>query len=458
MVHPKDKAENLNPRLKIWRDQRTKKKLYKARVLLDKNKKETDAHYVSRSLKTVNRDEAVIRANDFYREVIEKESLGSPVVSPTVEEMVKLWIRTAQDSELSYKRISDVDSWYRTYLLRWLKDYGMDKNTKAENIKQTAIDELPNWFYKNTKLAKSTREVNVVTWNSIVKLAKKKRKIVRDLTVSPSRKGEKTETVRQSIFTFSEEQFEVLDHYFTYVFLHPSNNEDVAEVTKSGKYKKNKDGSINAHHRFIYRLNLHLLYKILCLTGCRVGEARALKYKNVELVKLEKRKASYVPHVLKLEVEEYKAKRKDYGTRQVIAPPHLKKHIDRVRLQNPHNKDNDLIINAHGHKHTVNIHFRKALDDASEWWLKNKGKKIDLRKSSEGATLTLHHLRSYFITSALLDRKLTPATVAVQVGQSLTTTQAYYLARKPREVSMYQLGGHDVPAELLTRTYASSYE
>jgi integrase len=232
----------------------------------------------------------------------------------------------------------------------------------------------------------------------------------------------------------------------------------VAELTKSGKYKKNKDGSIKAHHRFIYRLNLHLLYKILCLTGCRVGEARGLKYKDVELVKLEQRYASYVPHVLKLEVREYKAMRKDYGTRQVIAPPHLKKHIDRVRLQNPHNKDDDLLINARGKQHSVYRLFRNVLDDASEWWLKNKGEKIDLRKSSEGATLTLHHLRSYFITAALLDRKLTPATVAVQVGQSLTTTQQYYLARKPREVSMYQLGGHDVPTELLTRTYASSYE
>jgi integrase len=302
----------------------------------------------------------------------------------------------------------------------------------------------------------------VGNWNSIVGLARKRNKVTRDLTAptqTPQVRRSKETPLRQSIYTLSEEQFQVLDHYMTRVYLQPSRNADLAELTRTGRYKIDKaTGRIVAKDRLIFRLNLHLIYKLMTVTGMRVSEARSLRWRDIDEVVLRRKDKSYVPKILEIEVKETKARRKHVGSRTVIAPHFLMKHLERLRRQNPVNGDDDLVINIEGRVHHHYERWRQVLDAASDYHFERTGSRVDLQTTEEGAVTTMHHLRSYFISSCLLDKHINPATVAMQVGNSVATIQQFYLARKPRTVSKLIFGRHEIPEELVKRSYALSYE
>jgi integrase len=334
-------------------------------------------------------------------------------------------------------------------MVRWLESCNYTEHTEVELFKRSDLEEMRAWYDEHSGLSDSSIKIAIGSYNALINLARRDGLLIQDLTAKYSPDGtpaQKPKVKRQAIYTFSDKQIKRLHQYVTRVYLLPQNNTDVAEVV-DGNFKRDRSGKVKQQNNlFIRRVNLAALIRILLMSGARVAEIRKVKNEDFRFYELEqKQHQNYQPRCCVMTVEEHKYRRKKAGhfSRDVVVSPGIRRVKEMVHKENPRfSRAKDLLLNVDGEMIIDHRYFGELLVAIERWATDTLEDPIVMTRSSEGATLTLSHLRSYYITRMLFDKHLPVAAISRNVGSSLETVQAHYLARRPTTVQMYQLAGH----------------
>lgn len=442
--------EKLDDDLSIYRSRRTKQGVWTARVTIPSEYRTAKWPYKDENLRTLDIQTARRRAWDFHRRILKRTEQGIPLTALSLSQLHKRWERSS--AHLSETRIKGVEQTVRLYLVPFLESWGFDRNTPVEKISKEAINSYVSWVEANHSLSKSYIELHIQTWNQLINYGFKN-----DLLSSENDKrmpnlkdivgaGVKRKITRQSLYTYVPEQIAVINKFLGNVYLRPFYNSYCSIV--DNKFRRDEQGRVICPRRqYLGRTNLAGLYWLMLGTGLRVSEARRLRWRDISAEYLPG-DSKYPRKIYLITVKETKAFRvkNDYTHRHVIGPPSLSGTFEKIKKENPlFCSLDDYVFNDESKKPLLGkTQWRNVLERAEEWQ-RSKGNEICLTKHKDtGARLTLSHVRSAYITNALLDRGISAASVAQQCGNSIEVCERYYLARSPRLSQKLALGRHKV--------------
>lgn len=253
--------------------------------------------YIWRSLKTTNRHEAQRRAEDWQLEVRFAEKFGRSLFPKTVNQLIDEWLKTEDLTSAMQVACTKALRYWKVYIgnqfvtevgdlsdyVKWRRDYwkkhqtGANKARKKEPADRTIVFELQ-------------------TMRRVFAFAKKKGYIGETVDI-PSIKRVKANS-RPALPL--EEQFKLKAHLLKSGFIpraSPENN------------------SLDAHKAMLRALILTLL-----LSGIRVGEARNLKWSDIEEAELDNGRKTLILNVAG-----------KTGRHGAIARTSLHRHLHRYR-------------------------------------------------------------------------------------------------------------------------------
>tara|TARA_Y100000310_G_C20693269_1_gene823788 strand:+ start:3537 stop:5000 length:1464 start_codon:yes stop_codon:yes gene_type:complete len=450
----------INSNLYIYRNLRTRKQNWVAKI------RTGSGESVSRSTKTDDLPTAIQRAIVIYDQIQDRVRNEIPLSDCTVEDCLRGWLKHAE-KKLSAGGAHQVKAAFTNIFEPWLINevgHAEGLKTKVVSIKKrylAGFAEYRERLHEN-KYSRTTLQCHISCWNRVLNYAKNKLNMLdkpylipklRDSQYSGSN-SPTTAVVRPSINTFSEEQIKVLDHWIRTQLLRVNGvlNKNIVNTEKGQSNKRiiRADGSTSSNgDLYLTRVNLFGTYWLMRNCSLRTQEAQYLKWKHVKkstITNLDKAsKHNPKGEIFVLHIEERKSSRlailKD-KTRIVIGPFWLQNIFDLIKRENPsHSDDESFVFNFRGvRRDTQAKFFQKVLKLASEGNKYN----IDCTSHSSGTGFSLGHLRSYFISNALLTRHINPIVVSRIAGVGLNTIMNYYLTNEPTSYVKELMGGHRV--------------
>ncbi len=450
--------ERLNAELAIYRDLRTKKQNYVARILLE------TGGYKLKSLRTGDQKKAVVRAQALYDDIKLRERRNLPMSDPTVRECLNYWLRE-DGARLTERRRQAVTSCFARVFEPFINDMvGTQKGLETElrQLRQSDLKRFATWRTDTRRFptppSYSTLALEVANFNVVIRCAKRNNLIDQDVLIPTLRNASvsipKT-PVRPSANTFTRAQIDALSGYLKRHFIPPNSgwNRGICKLDENDEVVRSKDGAVRSKNSmYLSRVNLYCSFFILLNTGIRLSELYGLRWQDLDRHLVDHDAAGRERHIYILRVNETKPFRKAMSPAQriVIGPSRLQSLFDLLRRENPHfSAPKDFVINTKGRRKRSQQPLFEKVQACPQTW---GGQSIDCSVHSSGTTLDLRHLRSYYVSKMLIDRAVPPQMLVRQTGHSLDTIIRFYLTSEPMRAQKLTFGGWAIDSQLVQET------
>ncbi len=453
-----DDYQELNSELVIYRDARTKKRNYVARVLLAKG------GYKIRSLKTTDASKAIVRANAFYDDLKLRERRNLPMRDPTLREVLDFWLKN-DGWTLSERRRKAVQRFFNVVVARYVADVvGSDKglDLQLNALTQTELNRFAHWRTDERTFEKppsySTLGLEIGNFNCVTRCARANNLTDHDYlipTLRRSRVNVEKKAVRPSLNTFTQEQVSALSAYLRRHFLSPTSvwNRGIVMLDDDDEPVRGDDGAIRSKNRmYLSRANLYASYFILLNTGIRLQELYGLRWRDIErhFVDVDSKERERYVHILRVAETKFFRRDDKPAQRIVVGPDRLSNFFELLQRENPqHCSPDDYVINVGGRRRKSQQPLFEKVQAAPQTW---NGKAIDCSRHRSGTTLDLRHLRSFYVSKMLIEVGIPPHILKRQTGHSLDTIMRFYLTSEPMKRQKLMFGGWAIDSQLVRET------
>ena len=454
--------EKMNGELVIYQDGRTGKKNYIARILLSNGK------YKTKSLKTNIRTQAIVRAQDVYDDIKLRERRNLPLIDPTVREVLTRWLKKKGQALTKRRQKAITSSYTRCWepFLLEVCECPLGLDTKVCDIQQVLLHTYSMWRSNPSRHdqvpSHNTMIGEMGNWNVVMRWALKANVTDSNLIVPRATRDASPASrrhVRPAVNTFSEEQIETMKRLLKGPWLNPNSgwSKDNCLVTRGDdgrlEFLKNEKGQVRSKSTsYLGKVNLYAGFFIMLNTGMRTQELLDLKWSDIQLISLGETQRGTPRFVWMCKVLDKKPMRLHKTTvsrRMVVAPERMSTWLQMVKKENPdYCSPDDYILNIEGRRRrSIAYQFddlRKGEpnDDKSRGNpVMYKNRVIDLFHHEDGTGLTLGHLRSYYVSKMLIDKRISPYVLERQTGHGIQTILQYYLTRRPSHRVLLELGG-----------------
>lgn len=365
--------------------------------------------------RTCDTDELVIArsvATDIYDDVRYREKHKLPVNNLPFKQLFELWYDTKK-TYLSLSRQRFIEGTVRRYLIPFFKDI------KATELDDHKVEEY--WSFRmnyyidgigveivkkaeKSKLSQNKRYKNKkgnVAKTPSQQTLKMEQSLIKEILYWCNRFGHinylplvKAPQIQAKHITnrrpaFTRDEWKVLHKH----------------IRKWSSVKPSKSNRVTKQHYHQRQMLRHYVL-ILCNTGIRIGEARELRWCDIE--EMHQDGEDYT--VLKIR-ETTKT-----GKREVIAMEKCKLYLDRIKKFSEFTKKDDFVFCGYTGKPVASYGktFQKVLMDC------------DLLHDNEGKVRTLYSLRHTYATFRLTLGKLTMDEVALNMGTSVNMIEKHY--------------------------------
>lgn len=460
----------INNQTVIYQDNKTKRRNYIVRLLLD------NGSYKLRTTKTTDKRKAEKFAIEFYEDMYLRQRHHLPLHDKTVQDVLDYWVKN-DGGQLTERRRNVVVRWFENVFVYFLTQRighkkGLDTDVQRitpSELKQFAfwrIDDATIQFleeqnrysrkmYARRKPSKNSLGGEIGNFNVVTRCAHRNNLIDHPVLIPTLAKtnikleGRIEASVRPSVNTFTPEQIQCLRKYFP-TYIRPSSTwcRGICKLDEDNNPVRKEDGSIRSKNgMYVSRINLYCSFFILLNTGIRLSELYSLQWKNIERINAgndSKGRAQYVWLLRVGETKPYRIRKAMVPPeRIVVGPKRLGKLFELIKRENPKFcTDEDYIINIKGRRRRTQQELFRALQAS-------QSDKLDCRHHESGSTLDLRHLRSYYVSKKLLVDSVSPILIQRQTGHSLDTILKFYLTHRPQKKQLLQFGGWKVEQELI---------
>ncbi len=278
----------------------------------------TDKKHIRRSLRTKNKDNAIIECKKFYKEILVKTHSGETVITTTVSNLTKKFI-SHQTLQCERGRVSKGR----------LKIYKLFLNLMVEFLgRTTRIGGIPrNKFqdqYEEFRQKKSVRGLTdlsigaeIQVWQQTIKWGIKQNLVSSTIFLNYP----VLNIVRERRDTFTDEEYR-----------------KITRTLNSKKYLNHTNPNISNRRTFI-----KYVFLILSNTGMRVGELRKSMWKHIgEPYEYEDEHTGEIKETVEIYVPPENSKNRK--KRQVIGFGKTKEYLEKVKKLSQYTKPNDFIF------------------------------------------------------------------------------------------------------------------
>ena len=393
----------------VYRDLRTKSGRYYVRIYDEKTKR---TH--SESLRTSNRNEAIVKAEQIYRERKDALRRGVKVNSINTHELIRLYQVERRKELTDIPHMGITHNSFKTLCkqLNYWEEY-----IKAKGHNRTALEDIPTeigrgfaiWMKELPKQEYKDRERSNETINSAVAAVKK---MYRDIAID-----EKYITQAEfPIFRYLKVNKETKHQRD---ILEP---EEFEELRKWMTNKWSREKGIDENERlkrYVYGLYLTINY----YTGARNKEMLGIRWKDVAAIPTESKLDQRINRSIFIPAENSKTGKSRHIVAAVASQfERIQSHYKKAGIEI--NRDDFVFINLTRTKRGKNIPYNQpAMEKRLKQVLNGSGlqKKLD----NTGRALTQYSARHYAATQALM-RGVNIYDLAINLGTSVLYIERTY--------------------------------
>ena len=356
---------------------------------------DTDKKYIRRSLKTKNKELAIINCKNFYKEVIKLSSTGETIITTSVSSLTKKFLQyqslLVDKGKLSKTRLKT--------MTRTLKRVGMflGKSSRVGSIpREKFLSEYEEYRYKTSQKKKELEDVSIYAeiqvWKQMVLWG-----IDRGLV------SKTTHLVYPKLNSKSGRRDE----------FSPQEYRKITRTLNTKKYleSRGKNSYLAQRRHFI-----KYVFLVLCNTGCRTGEITKMLWKHIgEPYEYEDEHTGETKETIEIYIP--KENTKQGKQRYVVVYGDGWKYLQDVKQLSKYTKPNDLVFpKQDGTKWTLN---ERVFDNLME----ESGVDKTERK------LTWYSCRHFYGTKRI-EEGVDVYLLAEQMGTGITMIERHYGHRK----------------------------
>jgi len=354
---------------------------------------DTDKKYIRRSLKTKNKELAIINCKNFYKEVIKLSSTGETIITTSVPSLTKKFLQyqslLVDKGKLSKSRLKT--------MTRTLKRVGMflGKSSRVGSIpREKFLSEYEEYRYKTSQKKKELEDVSIYAeiqvWKQMVLWG-----IDRGLV------SKTTHLVYPKLNTKSGRRDE----------FSPQEYRKITRTLNTKKYLDVKHPYLSNRRYFI-----KYVFLVLCNTGMRTGEITKMKWKHLgEQYEYDDENTGETKETIEIYIP--KENTKQGKQRYVVVYGDGWKYLQDVKQLSKYTKPNDLVFpKQDGTKWTLN---ERVFDNLME----ESGVDKTERK------LTWYSCRHFYGTKRI-EEGIDVYLLAEQMGTGITMIERHYGHRK----------------------------
>ena len=354
---------------------------------------DTDKKYIRRSLKTKNKELAIINCKNFYKEVIKLSSTGETIITTSVPSLTKKFLQyqslLVDKGKLSKSRLKT--------MTRTLKRVGMflGKSSRVGSIpREKFLSEYEEYRYKTSQKKKELEDVSIYleiqVWKQMVLWG-----IDRGLV------SKTTHLVYPKLNTKSGRRDE----------FSPQEYRKITKTLNSKKY-------LDFPHPYISnrRYFTKYLFLVLCNTGMRKGECRKMLWKHLgEPYEYEDENTGETKETIEIFVPKENTKQKKQ--RYVVVYGDGWKYLQEVKKFSKYTKPNDFVFPKY---------------DGTEWTLNERVFNNLMKDSGVDKTdrkLTWYSCRHFYGTKRI-EEGVDVYLLSDQMGCGISMIEQHYGHRK----------------------------
>ena len=354
---------------------------------------DTDKKYIRRSLKTKNKELAIINCKNFYKEVIKLSSTGETIITTSVSSLTKKFLQyqslLVDKGKLSKTRLKT--------MTRTLKRVGMflGKSSRVGSIpREKFLSEYEEYRYKTSQKKKELEDVSIYAeiqvWKQMVLWG-----IDRGLV------SKTTHLVYPKLNTKSGRRDE----------FSPQEYRKITRTLNTKKYLDVKHPYLSNRRYFI-----KYVFLVLCNTGMRTGEITKMKWKHLgEQYEYDDENTGETKETIEIYIPKENTKQKKQ--RYVVIYGDGWKYLQEVKKFSNHTKPNDFVFPKYdGTKWTLNERVFNNL-------MKDSG--VDKTERKLTWTSTRH-----FYGTKRIEEGVDVYLLAEQMGTGITMIERHYGHRK----------------------------
>ena len=277
----------------------------------------TDKKYVRRSLRTKNKEHAIIECKKLYKAIIRKTGSGETIITTTVSNLTKKFIQfqtlQTQKGRLSTGRLKALKLFLNTIV-----DF-LGKSTRVGGIKRNKFhDHYEEYRHKKSgHIDDRTIDSELQAFRQMIKWG-----IKQDLVSSTIFLNYPVlNVVKKRRDTFTDQEYR-----------------KIYTTLNSKKYLNNTNPYINNRRTFV-----KYAFFVLCNTGMRKGELRQTKWKHIgEPYEYDDEYTGEVKETVEIYVPALNSKNRK--ERQVIGFGNTKEFLDKIKKVSCYTKPNDFVF------------------------------------------------------------------------------------------------------------------